>query len=81
MKNLFSSKISWIAIFALFTGISLQAQSGDAPATTELGIGGSAPLTVYTNNIAVKLRLESQVFQKDTYVVIDYTQSNAMEKI
>ena len=57
----------------------MQAQTGDAPATTELGIGGSAPLTVYTNNIAVKLRLESQVFQKDTYVVIDYTQPTAME--
>ena len=79
MKNLFSSKISWVAIFALLTGISLQAQSGDAPATTELGIGGSAPLTVYTNNIAVKLRLESQVFQKDTYVVIDYTQPTVMD--
>ena len=56
----------------------MQAQSGDAPATTELGVGGSAPLTVYSDNIAVKLRLESQMFQKDTYVVIDYTQSSVM---
>ena len=42
----------------------MQAQTGDAPATTDMGIGGSAPLTVYTNNIAVKLRLESQVFSE-----------------
>ena len=79
MKKLFSSRISWVAIIALLAGFSLHAQSGDAPTTTEMGIGGSAPLTVYTNNIAVKLRLESQVFQKDTYVVIDYTQSTSME--
>ncbi|MXW07315.1 MAG: redoxin family protein [Gammaproteobacteria bacterium] len=78
MKNLFSSRISWVAILALLSGISMQAQSGDAPATTELGVGGSAPLTVYSDNIAVKLRLESQMFQKDTYVVIDYTQSSVM---
>ncbi|MXZ44843.1 MAG: redoxin family protein [Gammaproteobacteria bacterium] len=79
MKNLISSRISWIAILALFTGFSLQAQSSDAPATTEFGTGGSAPLTVYSDNIAVKLRLESQLFQKDTYVVIDYTQPTVMD--
>lgn len=79
MKKLFSSRISWVAILALLAGFSLHAQSGDAPPTTEMGVGGSAPLTVYTGNIAVKLRLESQMFQKDTYVVIDYTQSTAME--
>lgn len=79
MKKLISTRISWVAILALLTGISLQAQSSDAPPTTEMGDGGSVPLTVYTDNIAVKLRLESQVFQKDTYVVIDYTQPTAME--
>ena len=79
MKNLISSRISWIAILALFTGFSLQAQSSDAPATTEFGTGGSAPLTVYSDNIAVKLRLESQLFQKDTYVVIDYTQASVLD--
>ena len=79
MKELFSTKFSWVAIVALLAGLSLHAQSDAAPATTEMGIGGSAPLTVYTNNIAVKLRLESQLFQKDTYVVIDYTQPTAME--
>lgn len=79
MKKLFSSRFSWVVIFALLAGFSLHAQSSDAPPTTEMGVGGSVPLTVYSDNIAVKLRLESQVFQKDTYVVIDYTQRGAME--
>ena len=79
MKKLISTRVSWVAILALLAGFSLQGQSSEAPPTTEMGDGGSVPLTVYTDNIAVKLRLESQVFQKDTYVVIDYTQPTAME--
>ena len=58
--------------------LGIQAQI-DNSATPEHGIGGAVPMSIYSDNIAMKLRLETERWRKDTYVVIDYAQTNAFE--
>ena len=76
MKRISSWNLIWLPILALFFGLSLQAQSQDIP---ETGIGGAVDMSIYSDNIAMRLVLETEVWRKETYVVIDYAQINAFE--
>lgn len=72
----FHTKFMWLPIVAFVLGFTVQAQSNVAP---ETGIGGSVPMSIYSDNIAMRLILETERWRKETYVVIDYTQQNAFE--
>ena len=76
MKRISFCNLIWLPILALFFGLSLQAQSQDIP---ETGIGGAVDMSIYSDNIAMRLVLETEVWRKETYVVIDYAQTNAFE--
>ena len=63
------------AIFALLLGTFLFAQQSlESTGTTEVGAGGTANFNQYDNNIGVRMLLQTETFQKDTYVVLDYSQ-------
>ncbi len=72
-------KFCLIPVFSVLLGIGLQAQFAEPTDMPEYGAGGSVPMSIYSDNIAMKLRLETQRWRKDTYVVIDYAQTNAFE--
>ena len=75
-----SYKLLWcLPIVAMLSCVAIQAQSSNSDTTPEHGIGGSVPMSIYSDNIAMKLRLETERWRKDTYVVIDYAQTNAFE--
>ena len=76
MKKVSFCNLIWLPIIALFFGLSLQAQSNDVP---DNGIGGNVDMSIYSDNIAMRLILETEVWRKETYVVIDYAQTNAFE--
>ena len=69
----------WLPLLAVLSCMAIQAQNGNSVTTPEHGIGGSVPMSIYSDNIAMKLRLETERWRKDTYVVIDYAQTNAFE--
>ena len=75
-----SFKSLWLLpLVAMLSCVAAQAQISSADTTPEHGIGGSVPMSIYSDNIAMKLRLETERWRKDTYVVIDYAQTNAFE--
>lgn len=67
-------RLLWLPILATLFGYSLNAQIEQSTTTTEVGFGGSAPFNEYDNNIGIRLLLQTEVFHKDTYVVLDYAQ-------
>ena len=69
----------WLPLVSMLLCFATQAQNGNSVDTPEHGIGGSVPMSIYSDNIAMKLRLETERWRKDTYVVIDYAQTNAFE--
>ncbi len=75
-----SFKLLWLLpLLSMLFCSATHAQNGTSAATPEHGIGGSVPMSIYSDNIAMKLRLETEKWRKDTYVVIDYAQTNAFE--
>lgn len=74
------AKLFWcIPVISILLCLSATAQVGKPVTIPEHGIGGSVPMSIYSDNIAMKLRLETERWRKDTYVVIDYAQTNAFE--
>lgn len=75
-----SFKSLWLLpLVAMLSCVAAQAQISNSDTTPEHGIGGAVPMSIYSDNIAMKLRLETERWRKDTYVVIDYAQTNAFE--
>lgn len=75
MKFLSRWTIPVLSVFTLLLGISLYGQlNAPSDATTEVGKGGTATFNQYDNNIGIRMLLQTEVFQKDTYVVLDYSQ-------
>ena len=78
MSKYLTKSLWCLSLVAVLTCLASQAQTSNIT-TPEHGIGGSVPMSIYSDNIAMKLRLETERWRKDTYVVIDYAQTNAFE--
>ena len=56
-----SFKLLWLLpLLSMLFCSATQAQNGTSATTPEHGIGGSIPMSIYSDNIAMKLRLETE---------------------
>ncbi len=78
MKSVFKSKFAWLPLVALVSTLPIQAQDME-PEGPYFGEGGSVPINVYSDQFAARLIMQTEVFQKDAYVVIDTTQPWGIE--